>query len=1467
MLVGIDVGSTTVKIVVLDPDTKEILHSKYERHNAEQGLSVRRLLKKAHDLFPNRDFRVALCGSAGQSYAKTMKTFYIQEVVANSLAIKEQYPDTRVAIELGGQDAKVIFFDFDTELQQLVPSDMRMNGSCAGGTGAFIDQIAELLNISTEEFNDYASRGENLYEISGRCGVFAKTDIQPLLNQGVSKEDIALSSFHALAKQTIGGLAQGMTIRPKVIFEGGPLTFNPRLIDVFKERLELNDDQIIVPPNPELMVAYGAALSIELMYGDDPGNYEQETSDKALLAYIQKKQLGGNDEIVQFFESEQDKNDFIERHRLPPLENRIPQQGETVNAYLGIDAGSTTSKFVLIDEDERPIYSYYSPNKGEPLEVVLGGMKQLRDFYREHGAILNILGTGSTGYGENLFAKAFKADYHCVETVAHARAARKYAPDVTFILDIGGQDMKAISLSQGVVSGIVLNEACSAGCGSFIETYAKSLGVAPEEIAELAFKAENPSHLGSRCTVFMNSSIITEQKNGKTTADILAGICRSIVENVFTKVVRVSNWDQLGTTIVVQGGTFKNDAVLRALEQYSGRTVVRAPYPGEMGAIGVALLTKEHVHSAKELAKNMNSWWSPNFPGLQSLDNFSYTKRPGVPCNLCANHCMRTIIEFSDGSNFVTGNRCEKGEIIGDIKDERVRRELKEKSEKRASVPDMMALQHKLIFEDYPFEPLLPANGISIGLPRALEFWNSMPFWKTLFKTLGFKVVLSSPSSYHLFDTSLPFVPSDTVCFPAKLSHGHIESLCKKGVNRIFFPQLVQSERENLSADSGFYCAIIQGYSMVVEKSNETKDRFNVPIDHPVFHWFNKKVKIKQISDFLHSSYKINKTLAEKAIEQADQSMELYYRKMEEAGKEALENVKKTGSFGVLVAARPYHMDPLVNHDLSKHFTQLGIPVFTIDSLGRNHNFDLSVVKMETTMNFHTRMIEATMLAAKEPALELVQVVSFGCGHDAVISDEMTRILRESAKKEMLILKMDEGEASGPLSIRIKSFMETIKGQKKQQLARKAKEAFTELKEAFPVKFERRDKHKRTIYVPNLSPSFSFLFSEVLKGSGYQMETLPLANDKAIELGKRYVHNDICYPAQINIGEFLANLENGTIDPQKAALGIAKNCEDCRAGQYPALARKALDDFGYPDIPLITSGKDKKKMHPGFNFTLVEQWHLLWGLTMIDGLEKMRRRLRPYEVNQGECKRVFDYYMKSISQVSKKNKRKGMAIFKEAITVFNRIEIKNIPRLPRVGIIGEILMNYHPAANIFIEDYLERYGMEVLVPDMHDFFQKAHLINNELASRGASPQPFIDYMSSLTTGSTFDYIHKKIEGLMQNFKFYQHSSGIRGIAQNVDNLIDLTYIGAEGWKLPGEIIEMEKEGVNSFVIIQPFGCLPNHITGRGFIKPLKKMLPHIQILSLDFDPDTSTANIENRLQMLIINARELEKRKDQSIHS
>jgi predicted CoA-substrate-specific enzyme activase len=1447
--VGLDIGSTTVKIAVLDPVSDDLLHSRYIRHNADQTGAVRQLLYEAHDLFPVRGFRVVCCGSGGQAIAEGLGAFFLQEVVANSLAVRSFHDDVSVAIELGGQDAKVIFFRRDESTGKLMAGDMRMNGSCAGGTGAFIDQIAELLNVKPEEFNALAARGTRVHTISGRCGVFAKTDIQPLLNQGVSRSDIALSSFHAIAKQTIGGLAQGMTISPKVIFEGGPLTFNPVLVRVFKERLGLTDSDVVTAAHPEIIVAIGAAVSASVMYGSEPGRYQGAAS---LTRSLRRDAAEDAAPPPLFFTSPAEKEEFLARTALPVFVPPEFPAGSMVNAWLGIDAGSTTSKFVLLDDDTRVIHAFYASNRGDPLGVLVQGLKELRQRFADRGVNLVIKGAGSTGYGEKLVGAAFHADYGTVETVAHAAAARQLAPGAGFILDIGGQDMKAITLRGEVVTGIILNEACSAGCGSFLETYARSLGVPVGDVAARAFAAENPSELGSRCTVFMNSSIITEQKNGRSTDDILAGLCRSIIENVFTKVIRLSGIQALKGEIVVQGGTFKNDVVLRAMEQYAGQKVVRPPFPGEMGAIGIALLTKQEMEKRAGTGPAVSS-----FIGLEALDGFAYTSQEGQVCPWCANSCSRTLLEFGDGGRYVTGNRCERGEVFGDGSDPATREKLRKAGRRRDGTPDHIRLQNELLFGEYPAVNPLPPRHLKIGLPRVLEFWHSMPFWRSVFEHLGFEAVISDRSSYNQFESGIGSIPSDTVCFPAKLAHGHIRSLADKKVDRIFMPMFSKSVRENAGADDENFCLVVQGYPLVVREADEPERKYGIPFDTPHFSWGSETLKLRQLKRYFRDTFGIPGKAVAAAVVQGNRALADYKQKMLEAGGAVLDAIGKPGEFAVVIAGRPYHGDELVNHKVAAHFTALGVPVMTLDTLPGLETVDLSHVRSENIINFHTRMVAAATVVSRDSRLELVQLVSFGCGHDAVLTDEMVRIMQEGSGREMLVLKLDEGENTGPLSIRIRSFVETIRSRRLREAERGIPDPFTGFPKPFEKTFDTGDKDKRTILIPVLSPAFTRLTACVLEEAGYKALPLPVADREAINLGKRFVHNDICYPAQVNVGEALLALTKGGLNQDEVALGLAKNCESCRAGQYAAIARKALDEAGFDRVPIITTGRDTKGIHPGFRLDLAFQIKLLWGITLMDGLEMMLRRVRPYELAAGESDRVFAFWSDRIFRAVPRDQRLALKLFAEAVEAFNGIPCERTNRRPRVGIIGEILLNFHPASNNYLENYLEKNGMEIVMPTMHDFFRSDNVIRQARGKQGLVHNAFIARCLADVKDAVYGHVHGRVAAALKGFKFDEGYSDVWDLASQVTGLMDLAYKGGEGWLIPGEISHLVKKGVSSFVIVQPFGCLPNHITGRGLFKTLKKRFPRIQLVALDYDPDISPANIENRLQMLIISAREM----------
>ena len=1505
---GIDVGSTTAKAVVFDPLAQRVLFSRYVRHNAHQVETVATLLRTVAKEFPGCSFRLVACGSGGTTIADALGVPFVQEVVANSLAVRRDHENVRCAIELGGQDAKMVFFERDEKSGATTVADMRMNGSCAGGTGAFIDEMAALLKVPVEQFDALAARGQSVHQVSGRCGVYAKTDIQPLLNQGVSKEDLALSSFHAIAKQTIGGLAQGLDIHPPVIFEGGPLTFNPTLVRVFAERLELAEDDIVIPQNPETIVALGAALAADELFADNENCLIADLLDAADILDRAAASPAPSTRGTAYFASDEERAAWEVSHALAPQTPPDPIPGSTVRAYLGIDSGSTTTKFALVSPDGKLVDSFYAPNEGEPLDVARTALIALRNRYRAAEATLDILGVGTTGYGELMFAKAFGADYHTVETVAHARAAEACVPDASFVLDIGGQDMKALWLDGGIITDIVVNEACSSGCGSFLENFASSLNIPVKDIAHAAFSSTNPAVLGSRCTVFMTSSIVSEQRCGKTPADIMAGLCRSIIENAFTKVIRISNLESLGKKVVVQGGTFLNDAVLRALEQHIGREVTRAPYPGLMGAIGIALLTQEHLEGARrergEVAASLENANATNENAinegrepvratafsLDALDAFSYTQESNLICPFCANHCNRTRITFANGDSWVTGNRCPRGEVVGDPKDKSIRDQVKRIAAAVDSVPNLFDVREKLLFRDWPCAPHPTPQNTVIGMPRVLSMWEYAPFWTTLFRSLGFTVKLSRPSTRAMYEHGLSAVSSDTVCFPAKLVHGHVRDLADQGVDRIFMPSVTTVTSENTSKTSQSMCAVVKGYPIVMRNSDNPEKRFGIPFDAPLFHWLSQKDRDRQLTEYLTREFSLDTASIRQAIDAADAAQKTFKTELAREGERIFDQVKREGSFAVVLASRPYQNDDLVNHELPRAFTELGIPVICADAVPHVNEVDLSRSRLDVVNNFHARMLGSAVIAAGSPHLEYVQLVSFGCGHDAYLSDEIIRLMHLAGPKAPLILKVDESDIQGPLRIRVRSFIETIRLRRKKAENEKAsdrevaappaatpeasastptttqaaatpapqtRKRARELPDPYPQKFTKADRQDKVVLIPNTSHAFCRLMSVAFESQGLRTVPLEIGREEAIRLGKQYVHNDICFPAQIVIGEALAALRSGKYDPDKVAVGTGKYIGDCRLTHYEALLRKALDDAGYPQVPIITNDDvDSHNVHPGFKMNVSSALKVAFTLPMIDALEELLHKMRPYETEPGAADRAFDealdLLMEGLRGKSLRSLKRG---FSQAIDMMKKVPYDRTHRKPQVLIVGEYLLNFHPGANHDVELYLERNGLEVIEARMTDVIRKTYFYQHAQEKEYRVTRPIKEKAWHAVADNVFDVAHNVCDSIACAHPLYEPPCRMPDLVRASDPIIHHTFDAGEGVLIPGEILHHAAHGCTSFLILQPFGCLPNHVVGRGIAKRLKELYPQANILPLDYDPDVSFANIENRLQMLILSAK------------
>ncbi|MBR5421054.1 MAG: activase, partial [Lachnospiraceae bacterium] len=939
-------------------------------------------------------------------------------------------------------------------------------------------------------------------------------------------------------------------------------------------------------------------------------------------------------------------------------------------------------------------------------------------------------------------------------------------------------------------------------------------------------------------------SIITEQRNGSQPDDIMAGLCRSIIENVFTKVIRVPNIDSLGDRIVVQGGTFQNDAVLRAMEQYAGKEVIRAPYPGLMGAIGCALAAQEAA--AEEGFK-------PEFLSREELENFTYSQQANSPCPYCTNHCRRTILTFSSGQSWVTNNRCERGEVLGDPKDKAVQEKVRELGKKADKADNLYEVRKRLQNMEYPYEPLLEEQGITIGIPRVLNFWEGMPFWNTFWRALGFELKFSPVSTRAIYESGIHAVPSDTECFPAKLVHGHIRELKKMGVDRIFMPEIVVMPSENKEPTSFSRCALVKGYPIVIKNSDNPETKYGIPFDSPYFYWYSDADREKQLCDYMEETYKIAPDITKQAVEMASAAQKSYDRELKNAGQAVLDKVTKEDSFAVVLAGRPYHNDPLVNHELPELLLSMGVPVLTADSLPELPEVNLRPSRIDIVNNFHGRMLGSSILAAQNEHLEYVQIVSFGCGHDAVLSDEIVRMMKEISGKAPLILKVDESDAQGPLRIRVRSFIETIRRKRRLGIKKEVKP----LPDPYPVKYTKKERKEHIVLVPNSSHAFCRIMTAAFRSQNIKTVPLEVGREEAIRLGKRYTHNDICFPAQIVIGEILEALNSGKYDTHNTSVAMAKYLGCCRLPHYATILRKSLDDAGYDYVPIMTNDDvDLHDMHPGFKINATSLLRISVCLPMIDTLEEMLHKIRPYEKVKGSADAAFNKAMDQLCDGLIKGGTPGaIKGFKKAMKTICDVEYDRSRPKPTVLIVGEYLLNFHPGANGEIERYLEDNGFEIIEARMTDVIQKSYFCQGKQIKEFKVHRDFQTRFWSAVANKFFAYAHKVTDKIAKDFALHEKAVLMDDLSVDSDPIIHHTFDTGEGILIPAEIIHHAKHGCRNFVILQPFGCLPNHVIGRGVCKKLKEMFPDIELLPLDYDPDVSRANIENRLQMLIMNGR------------
>ncbi len=971
---GIDVGSTTVKTVVCN-EAGSILHSAYQRHFSKVKETVSEQLEMIKEKFPDASFRSAMTGSAGLGLANAAGISFVQEVHAAFLAVRTCFPDADAVIELGGEDAKIIFLTGGVE--------QRMNGSCAGGTGAFIDQMATLLGISVQELDEASLKATRTYPIASRCGVFAKSDIQPLLNQGAAREDVAASIFKAVVDQTVAGLAQGREIKGKILFLGGPLSFQKGLRKAFVEGLGLSEENAVFPEQAPVFVALGSALYAE----------ESKDSPKTAADLLKKvHNAKANSDVMtgeKLFSSHEEYAAFVERHRQCDLAYADLRTYEG-DAYLGIDSGSTTTKLVLITEDGRLLYSHYASNEGQPLDRIADRLKQI---YQDKNKNLIIKASAVTGYGEDLIKAGLSVDYGIVETVAHFKAASFFCPDVDFIIDIGGQDIKCFKIKNGAIDSIMLNEACSSGCGSFIQTFAMALGYDIGEFSQMGLFAENPVELGSRCTVFMNSSVKQAQKDGATVEDISAGLSASIIKNAIYKVIRAKSVDELGKNIVVQGGTFLNDAVLRCFEREIGRNVIRPAISGLMGAFGAALYAKEQQEENGE-----TSLISP-----EALENFSYTSK-NVRCGRCTANCLLNVIKFSDGGRYISGNRCEKGAGV----------------KRETEVPDLYNYKYDRLMEIAGKKPA--RKKAVVGLPMVLNFYELLPFWHTLFTKLGFEAVISGESNRKMYFRGQHTIPSDTVCYPAKIAHGHIEALLEKKADFIFWPCMTYNLGEP-DTDNRFNCPVVAYYPELMKANHSALNDKN--FCYPYLDINNRKNVIQVMKKTLEK-YGVQKQIPA-AVDAAYQALDDFRNELAGKAKEIIAQARAEGRKIIVLAGRPYHLDKEINHGIHKLITSLGLAVVSEESVAAMGKMPHLHVYNQWT--YHSRLYRAAQYVTTQPDMQLVQLVSFGCGIDAITTDEVRSIL-ESSGKLYTQLKIDEITNLGAAKIRLRSLLAAMNQQK-----------------------------------------------------------------------------------------------------------------------------------------------------------------------------------------------------------------------------------------------------------------------------------------------------------------------------------------------------------------------------------------------------------------------------------------------------
>ena len=1406
---GIDVGSTTVKVVLLD-EQDNYLYKKYIRHYANILDTVHTLLQEAQVGYEEAKVHVAITGSGGMAMADKVRIPFVQEVIAETKAIKALYPQTDVIIELGGEDAKVTYLGRTAE--------HRMNGSCAGGTGAFIDQMATLLQTDASGLNQLAMNADTIYPIAARCGVFAKTDVQALLNQGASHENIAKSVFQAIVNQTIAGLACGHKIEGNVAFLGGPLTFLSELRQCFCDTLELDEAHRIIPENGELFIALGAALMNDECRDITVGELTKEIG--ALIGVP----MEATDRVDPLFKNEEELEAFRARHA-----KAVTPKGDIKDAegpcYLGIDAGSTTLKVVLINSKNEIIFSHYGPNHGKPLEKSQELIEKIYSLLPKGAYIAH---SGVTGYGEAFLKRALGIDIGEVETIAHYRAAQFFCPDVSFILDIGGQDMKCTKVRDGYIEDIVLNEACSSGCGSFIDTFATSLRLPIEQFAKEGLLAPMPIDLGSRCTVFMNSKVKQAQKEGATVPDIAAGLAYSVIKNALYKVLKVKDPKELGDHIVVQGGTFYNEAVLRAFEKLMGVEVIRPDVSGLMGAYGMALLASE---AAEELQNQHSSLL--DVEGLKSLQVSTSMRN----CGLCSNNCMLTINAFSDGRTYVTGNRCDRG--AGDMI-----------QEKHKPVPNMVEVKLRRYF-DYFLKKNIPEfeGKLRIGIPRVLNMYEDFPFWFTFFNQLGCEVILSDYTTKDQYNKAIDTIPSDTACYPAKAVHGHIRDLAQAQVDLIWYPCIQHGPKE-FSRDNNYHCPMVISYPELI-RNNMQDVMGKTPFYAPFLPLADKKSLVPALVKAL-KELPFSKSEISSAVDTAWAEQEKCKADYREMTKKTVSRLVAEQVPTIVLAGRPYHLDSGINHGIPELITSLGMAVLTEDGvapLGK----DIKHLRVVDQWSYHSRLYHAAEFVSRTEGFQIVELNSFGCGLDSIVADQVKDIL--SAKHKIhTLLKIDEGTNLGAVTIRLRSLQSVMeRSMRKHHNPEAPVETVVDDTPAYDyerVVFTEEMRKTYKILVPQMSPLHFQLLEPVLKSEGYDFDMLPAPTREDVEIGLKYINNDACYPAIIVVGQLMSALLSGKYDINKTAVIISQTGGGCRATNYIGYLRKALIDAGMKQVPILSLNASDMERQPGFKLTKSFLHRMIQAVVYGDALMQCVLATRPYEINPGSADALCDYWVKKLRErITKANIFQYSKYIKNIIEDFDNLPVDKSKPKPRVGVVGEIYVKFHPSANNHINELIEKEGGEVVTSGLLDFFlycamdstyRAKHLDGTWLSgffgslAREALELYRLPYAKAVAASKHFDPLQRMTK-----------------VAKEAAHYIDLGNQCGEGWFLTGDMIDLIEKGAKQVVCLQPFGCLPNHVSGKGMVKTLSEAYPDVRIAAIDYDPGSSAVNQANRLKLLL----------------